>query len=639
MRLFGVRRVGSKDHAQEKVLTPTKASSALLASLFSHSELDEESSNVLHVNADETKPALTVPMEEIGFDCNELKRLSESSGTVTSPRESVDRLSDRIVEGNRDRKASTRSSQNTAVESSINGKGTLSNLARRDSIKRSLSRKMARSESRRQMLNIKDNRTANLGQRRLSANLAVPEDANSVEQCACTVSLESKLAHLSMSPVTPGIYAREEETVTINENGNAKDISVSTVETHQAEQYEPTSESALAITIDTSAFVTSAQNQMTVNLSARTRSKRRPPPLIGTQGNGPDSTADWPSAGLFGSDGGFMTGGFRITAEGMVGKPDLETREDSDPEADEEAPRSEAIVMVRSLKEFRNGPTIGAGAAGRVYIAEHMPSMRTMAIKVVNVYSKEKRNQLLKELETLSTHVSRYLVRFYGAFYDGSGAVHIALEYMDHGCLATFVQRVGAIPERIVQMIGQDCLRGLRFLHRHHVLHRDFKTANILLSRKLCRAKLSDFGLARDLHPGVSKADTFVGTVAYMSPERLQGGKYTYASDIWALGVSLVECLLGRHPFNRPQNYFDYIEATAASGAFQGLDKEMRFSTEAHDFIKMCTHTDPKQRPQAIELLEHPWIKGVRRDVKVFGAWLDDCRIRSIQVASKNMGI
>lgn len=354
-----------------------------------------------------------------------------------------------------------------------------------------------------------------------------------------------------------------------------------------------------------------------------TPDRKRPPPLVGRLAlpeNSPVSTA---LSNVFGRDGGFVADGFKITSEGMVNKPDIDLRED-EVKTMRGANHFMEIVM-KSLKEFRKGPTIGAGAAGRVYLALHEPSLLAVAMKTVNVFDKALRSQLMKELMTLSRHVSRYLVRFYGAFYDGSGAVHIALEFMDRGCLASFVKKNGPIPEHIVQVIAMDCMRGLRFLHKYHVLHRDFKTANILLSREQSCAKISDFGLARDLNPGISKVNTFVGTVAYMSPERLQGSEYTYASDIWALGVSLCECLMGKYPFSTPQNFFDYIDATMTKDLFDVGNEEMvNLSESAKSFILMCTDSDPKKRPTAEELLNHPWLKNFTPDRAMLGAWMDD---------------
>lgn len=551
---------------------------------------------------------------------------------------------------------------------------SMSRLAKRNSIKRSISRKIAKSESRRQFLNIRDNcvsedRPGAIAGQSASISSSTDGIGNDVSRTTSLVNnsvqnVSRQMGRLSMSPISSaanevvdgsGIRKSQNDDEPLNFDNSLEDegalkladdidddlehkhASLRDIGKFKNETTHGTGEIVATVAGVEGARQASSGNPPKLALSAsKVKARKRPPPLLGADDkkSAPDSNTDWPSGGFFGSDGGFMTGGFKITAEGMVGKPPAVTREDSDTQLDGEVPQSERnMIIVRSLKEFQVGPTIGAGAAGRVYMAEHMPSKRTMAMKVVNVYDKQKRNQLLKELETLSKHVSRYLVRFHGAFYDGSGAVHIALEYMDHGCLSTFIQKVGPIPEPVVKMIAMDCLRGLRFLHRHHVLHRDFKTANILLSRRLCCAKLSDFGLARDLNPGVSKVDTFVGTVAYMSPERLQGSKYTYASDIWALGVSIVECLLGRYPFDRPQNYFDYIEATMTANMLSGVDhRGVRFSPEVRDFVSLCTFADPKRRPTAVELLGHPWLSGLQRDNDLFGSWLDECRIVSMHI-------
>lgn len=338
---------------------------------------------------------------------------------------------------------------------------------------------------------------------------------------------------------------------------------------------------------------------------------------------------------VIGGDGVFKGGGFEISKNGMLKSPGNLTRKLSDGTAVDGVPRSSNnLIIVRSLAEFARGAplssrsrrqsakidsTLGAGAAGRVSLAVHRPSGRKIAVKRINVFDCQKRTQLLKELETLMCYDSRFLVRSYGAFYDGEGVVHVTLEYMDRGALSDAVEFRGAVPEHITVHIAEHCLRGLRFLHENHVLHRDFKTSNILLSRRTCRAKLADFGLARELEHGESRVDTFVGTVGYMAPERLNGREYTYASDVWALGICVLECLLGRYPFPKPQNYFDYLHAAQTDPA-----KLVRSaSPECVDFVKLCTAEDPKNRPTANQLLEHPWITSTNRDTNVFREWLD----------------
>lgn len=97
---------------------------------------------------------------------------------------------------------------------------------------------------------------------------------------------------------------------------------------------------------------------------------------------------------------------------------------------------------------------------------EHVPSKRTMALKAVNVYDKNMRNRLLKQLDPRSTHVSPYLIMFYVASYDGCGALRINLLYTDDECLSMFVKKVEEISERVIHMIALDYVPGLRFLHR-----------------------------------------------------------------------------------------------------------------------------------------------------------------------------
>jgi len=348
---------------------------------------------------------------------------------------------------------------------------------------------------------------------------------------------------------------------------------------------------------------------------------KRPPKLIAVGVNVGGDPEEEQKEEVFRNDGTFNQNGFQISKDGIVNRPGTIERRISTGSSLDGVPRSpHAIVEINSLEEIAPFRQLGAGASGRVYLAEHKPSNKYLAIKVVNVYDEPKRTQLMKELETLTTYVSRFLVRFYGAFYDGNGGVHIALEYMDCGALCDVVTEFGAVPENVANHIAFHCLLGLKFLHDSHVLHRDFKTANILLSRQTVRAKLSDFGLARDVNPGVSQANTFVGTIAYMSPERLHGSHYTYASDIWGLGVSIAECLLGKYPFEKPQSYFDYIEATMT----ENLLPRGRFSKECESFIRLCANVDPKKRPKTETLLKHPWIANANRSTEEFANWLDN---------------
>jgi len=106
----------------------------------------------------------------------------------------------------------------------------------------------------------------------------------------------------------------------------------------------------------------------------------------------------------------------------------------------------------------------------------------------------------------------------------------------------------GVIHEATLMLIAHSVLSGLAYLHEHHFVHLDIKPANILINSR-GHVKLADFGLARQLETaGEHFATTFVGTMKYMSPERLRGGNYAYPSDIWSFGLTLLTILFGHFP-------------------------------------------------------------------------------------------
>eukprot|EP00956_Cyclotella_meneghiniana_P007611 scaffold10237_cov71-Cyclotella_meneghiniana.AAC.17 len=238
---------------------------------------------------------------------------------------------------------------------------------------------------------------------------------------------------------------------------------------------------------------------------------------------------------------------------------------------------------------------IGRGGFSSVWKARRKFSEKEdeyYALKMFCMQSHEKRKMLLRELKLLCTAASggnhdssgndsrnnggcECLVQLEGAFFDSDeGAVTLVLEFMDRGSISDLLHCNSnglptsplfrglsprssnmntRIPEYAIAAIAYQMMWGLGYLHCESVLHRDIKPANVLVS-STGRVKLADFGIVsqrtssdEDLSPQMNA--TVIGTTKYMSPERLLGKPYTMSSDVWSLGLVLLECLRGDGPF------------------------------------------------------------------------------------------
>ncbi|KAG7017780.1 Mitogen-activated protein kinase kinase 3 [Cucurbita argyrosperma subsp. argyrosperma] len=260
-------------------------------------------------------------------------------------------------------------------------------------------------------------------------------------------------------------------------------------------------------------------------------------------------------------------------------------------------------------REMRIFGAIGSGASSVVQRAIHIPAHRIMALKKINIFEKEKRQQLLTEIRTLcEAPCSEGLVEFHGAFYTpDSGQISIALEYMDGGSLADVLRLKKCIPEPVLSSMFQKLLQGLSYLHgMRHLVHRDIKPANLLVNLK-GEAKITDFGISAGLENSMAMCATFVGTVTYMSPERIRNESYSYPADIWSLGLALFECGTGEFPYSATEGLVNLM--------LQILDdpspspSKHKFSPEFCSFVDACLQKDADARPTAEQLLSHPFIK------------------------------
>ena len=262
------------------------------------------------------------------------------------------------------------------------------------------------------------------------------------------------------------------------------------------------------------------------------------------------------------SDSGrFNFGHLQIDAQGVVPAPSHGDGS-STVAADDDAFVADTSGFGSGLdfRELQGLEIIGRGASGFVRRAEHTPSGMVLAIKEITVSDETRRLQIFKEISTLlCSGDAPNLVHYHGArSYDG--AIQIAMEYMDGGSLGDLLQAIGPISEDCIAAIAEQALHALTDLRDRHLVHRDLKPQNILLNLR-GQVKVSDFGCVAELQDSFGKCGTFVGTVPYMSPERIHGEEYSYASDVWSFGLTIVECALGHFPYARAQGYWGILQA------------------------------------------------------------------------------
>ncbi|KAK2750856.1 MAP kinase kinase (MEK) [Onygenales sp. PD_40] len=267
--------------------------------------------------------------------------------------------------------------------------------------------------------------------------------------------------------------------------------------------------------------------------------------------------------------------------------------------------RSEDLVVLKEL---------GAGNGGTVSKVMHASTKVVMARKVIRVDAKENvRKQIVRELQVGHDCNSPYIVTFYGAFQNEARDIVLCMEYMDCGSLDRISKDFGPVRVDVLGKIAESILGGLVYLYEaHRIMHRDIKPSNVLINSR-GNIKLCDFGVATETVNSV--ADTFVGTSTYMAPERIQGGAYSVRSDVWSVGLTIMELAVGRFPFDAtdsaagdrasagPMGILDLLQQIVHEPAPK-LPKSDAFPPILDDFVAKCLLKKPEERPTPRELYD-----------------------------------
>ncbi len=283
-----------------------------------------------------------------------------------------------------------------------------------------------------------------------------------------------------------------------------------------------------------------------------------------------------------------------------------------------QSPLQQGEVSDLRLEQLELGPLIGRGASSRVYGAVHRPSGKRLALKMLQSdveQSAETRSLVLNEIKAVFDACSDSLVTFYDAFHH-DGAIYLALEYMDCGSLEGVLRVVGRTPQRLLPegflaAILFQTLQGLIYLHRERrTCHRDLKPANILLDASGF-VKLSDFGISKQLGTGTyAQAGTQVGTLAYMSPERVRGEPYGFASDVWSLGLIGLEASVGEYPYSGARTVFDQGRMIVDDPLpTERPEVQQALAPDFLELMHACLAKAAHLRPEATTLIRAPFFQ------------------------------
>ncbi|MDU0344273.1 serine/threonine-protein kinase [Microbacterium sp. KSW2-29] len=253
---------------------------------------------------------------------------------------------------------------------------------------------------------------------------------------------------------------------------------------------------------------------------------------------------------------------------------------------------------------YRLGRLLGRGGYARVYEAVDTALERTLAIKVIDGDGADPSDvaRVRSEIRLLASLSHPSLVTLYDARLDATPA-YLAMELIAGPTLTDVIAR-GRVAGPEAARVGREIAEAFAVIHGRGIVHRDVKPSNILLrpaahTGETSRATLADFGIASLVGATrVTRADTVIGTAAYLSPEQARGMPAAPASDVYSLGLVLLEALTGSRPFGSRTPH----EALAAR-LVSAPEIPAHIPAAWREVLERMTAVDPAERPDATGLI------------------------------------
>jgi serine/threonine protein kinase len=260
------------------------------------------------------------------------------------------------------------------------------------------------------------------------------------------------------------------------------------------------------------------------------------------------------------------------------------------------------FIMEDALVHYKLMEKLGKGSFGNVYIAKLRKDKtgRRFAVKKSLIDSKRRMQTMCREIGNLRNANHRNIVQFIASYFHKDVA-WIVMEYCDAGTLRD-LRYCTTLKEPHIAYIMREMLLGLEYMHVNGMMHRDIKGENVLLSAD-GDVKVADLGLAV---PAQEDQKRIAGSKYWMAPEMILAAGYGPKADIYSLGCTAYELADGLPPY--AQHSAIRALFCAAKFGFPPLDCPAAWSRDFLDFLTICTHPNPRDRPSCTELLQHPFL-------------------------------
>uniref|UniRef100_A0A8C6VWG4 3-phosphoinositide-dependent protein kinase 1 n=1 Tax=Nothobranchius furzeri TaxID=105023 RepID=A0A8C6VWG4_NOTFU len=245
-------------------------------------------------------------------------------------------------------------------------------------------------------------------------------------------------------------------------------------------------------------------------------------------------------------------------------------------------------------EDFKFGKILGEGSFSTVVLARELAMGKEYAIKILekrHIMKENKVQYVKRERDLMSNLDHPFFVKLYFTFQDDE-KLYFGLSYAKNGELLKYIRKIGSFDETCTRFYSAEIVSALEYLHKKGIIHRDLKPENILLNEEM-HIQITDFGTAKQLSSDSkqARANSFVGTAQYVSPELLTEKSACKSSDLWALGCIIYQLVAGLPPFRAGNEYLIFQKIIKLEYEFPE-----KFFPKAKDLVEQLLSLDPSKR-------------------------------------------